>query len=124
MEDTIAALALLLASIGIFGALSYAVGQRTAEIGIRMALGARPAEIASMILRQGMTTVFAGLAAGLAGAAALTRLLESQLYAVSPLDPAVYAITAALLGLAELAACFVPARRAMRLDPVEALRHE
>ena len=119
-----AALALLLASIGIFGVISYSVRQRTAEIGIRMALGARPGEIARMILGQGLAMTLAGIVVGIAGACALARVLESQLYAVSPFDPAVYAMVAALLGAVALAASLIPARRAMRVDPIEALRHE
>ena len=119
-----AGLALLLASIGIFGVISYSVSQRTAEIGIRMALGAQPADVARMILSQGVGLTLGGVAAGLVAAAWLARLLRAQLFAVSPLDPAVYAIVAALLAVVALAACLVPVRRAMRVDPVDALRHD
>jgi ABC-type antimicrobial peptide transport system permease subunit len=119
-----AALALLLASIGIFGVVSYAVSQRTGEIGVRIALGAMPRHVAGMVLRQGFTMAVAGIVLGCAAAAWLTRYLQSQLFAVSPLDPAVYAIVAVVLASVALAACLIPARRAMRVDPVEALRHE
>ncbi len=119
-----AMLALLLASIGIFGVLSYSVSQRTSEIGVRMALGARPADVVRMILRQGVAIALIGIVIGTGAAAGLSTFLKSQLYAVSPLDPGVYAMVAALLGLVALAACLIPARRAMRVDPVEALRHD
>jgi putative ABC transport system permease protein len=119
-----AGLALLLASIGIFGVVSYSVSQRTAEIGVRMALGARPGDVARMILRQGVTVTLIGIATGTAAALLLARLLRSQLYAVSPLDPGVYALVAMLLAIVALAACLIPARRAMRVDPIVALRHD
>ena len=119
-----AGLALLLASIGIFGVISYSVSQRTAEIGIRMALGARPADVAGMILREGGWITAIGIAVGIVAAMWLARLLRAQLYAVSPLDPPVYAMVASLLGVVAIAACLIPARRAMRVDPVVALRSE
>jgi predicted permease len=119
-----AALALLLASIGIFGVVSYVVSQRTGEIGIRMALGARPAHIARLVVGHGLSMALIGIGMGLAGAAWLARYLASQLYAVSPFDPAVYATVAALLAVVATAACLIPARRAISVDPVEALRRE
>ena len=119
-----AALALLLASIGIFGVVSYVVSQRTGEIGIRMALGARPAHIARLVLGHGLSMALIGIGMGLAGAAWLARYLASQLYAVSPFDPAVYATVAALLAVVATAACLIPARRAISVDPVQALRRE
>jgi putative ABC transport system permease protein len=119
-----AALALLLASIGIFGVVSYVVSQRTAEIGIRMALGARPAQIARLVRGHGLSMVLIGIAIGVAGAAWLARYLEGQLYAVSPFDPRVYATVAGLLALVASAACMIPARRAVSIDPVDALRRE
>ncbi|HLY07578.1 MAG TPA: ABC transporter permease [Rhizomicrobium sp.] len=119
-----AALALLLASIGIFGVVSYVVSQRTAEIGIRMALGARPSDIARLVLGHGLSMALIGIGIGVAGAAWLARYLRSELYAVSPFDPRVYAMVAALLALVATVACLIPARRAISIDPVEALRRE
>jgi putative ABC transport system permease protein len=119
-----AAVALLLASIGVFGVVSYTVRQRTAEIGIRMALGARPAGIGRLILRQGFSMAAAGIVCGTAVAMWLSRWLGSQLYAVSPLDPGVYAAAAALLLAIAMAASWIPARRAAKIDPATALRHE
>jgi putative ABC transport system permease protein len=119
-----AALALLLASIGIFGVVSYVVSQRTGEIGIRMALGARPSDIARLVLGHGLSMALIGIGIGVAGAAWLARYLGSQLYAVSPFDAPVYAMVAALLALVATMACLIPARRAISIDPVEALRRE
>jgi predicted permease len=119
-----AALALLLASVGIYGVVSYAVGQRAGEIGIRMALGARRSDILRMVLRQGARMAILGIAIGLAAAVALTRLMTSMLYGVSPTDPLTYAAVALGLAAVALAACCLPARRAMRIDPMVALRHE
>jgi putative ABC transport system permease protein len=119
-----ACVALLLASIGIFGVISYAVSQRTVEIGIRMALGARPAEAASLILRQAFLLVVIGVAVGAGAAAWLSRFLRSQLYAISPLDPGVYLLVAVLLSVVALLACLIPARRAIKVDPTVALRSE
>jgi putative ABC transport system permease protein len=119
-----AALALALAAVGLYGVISYTVARSTREIGIRMALGASAAGVRGMVVRQGMTLAGIGLAIGLAAALALTRLLESQLYRVSPADPAAYGIAIALLlGSAGLAA-WLPARRATRIDPAIALRSE
>jgi putative ABC transport system permease protein len=119
-----AALALLLAAIGIFGVVSYSVRQRTAEIGVRIALGASSGDIAGMILRQGLAMTLAGIAAGAGTAAWVARYLRSQLYSVSPLDVSVYLGVAALLALVAMAACLIPARRAMAIDPMQALRNE
>ena len=124
MLGAYAGVALLLASIGIFGVISYAVSQRTAEIGVRMALGARPADVARLILRQGAFTIAAGIAAGVGAALWLSRYLRTQLYAVSPTDPGVYAAVAALLAAVAMAACLIPIRRATRVDPTVALRYE
>jgi predicted permease len=119
-----AAAALLLAAIGTYGVLSYAVARRTGEMGIRMALGARPGEVMSMILRQGMMPVAAGLVAGALVALALGRYLESLLYQVSPRDPLAFGLSAAVLLAVSIAACLVPAHRATRVNPIDALRFE
>jgi putative ABC transport system permease protein len=124
MLGAYAGVALALASIGIFGVISYAVGQRTAEIGVRMALGARPADIARLILRQVFLMIVIGIAAGLGAAMWLSRYLRTQLYAVSPLDPSVYVSVAALLAAVAIVACLIPARRAIKIDPTVALRYE
>jgi putative ABC transport system permease protein len=119
-----AGVTLLLGVIGIYGVMSYIVSQRTGEIGVRLALGAAPASIAGMIVRQGGLAALAGIAAGLVTALAGSRLVESLLYDVSPRDPAVFAATSLALLAVALAACWLPARRAARLSPLEALRTE
>ena len=119
-----AALALVLASIGVYGVLAYAVVQRTREIGVRMALGARPLDVTRMIVERGLRLGALGLAAGAGLAFILGRLLQSLLYGVKPVSPLVYALTAALLLLVALVACVLPAQRAARVDPVVALRDE
>jgi ABC-type antimicrobial peptide transport system permease subunit len=119
-----AGLALLLACIGIYGVLAYAVAQRTREIGVRMALGARPLEVTRMIVIRGLRLAVLGLAAGVSLALVLGRLLETLLYGVRPAAPAVYAVTAGALLVIALLACIIPAQRAARVDPVVALRNE
>jgi ABC-type antimicrobial peptide transport system permease subunit len=115
---------LVLAVIGIYGVITYAVTRRTAEIGVRMALGARPRDVAAMVLRQGATVAVAGLFVGLGGALVAGRLLTSILFGVSPADPATYTVVSASLLVVAMLACWVPARRAARLDPLRALRAE
>ena len=119
-----AALGLLLAAVGIYGVMSYVVSLRTGEIGIRMALGAQPADIWSLIVGRGARLALAGVVIGLIGAFALTRLIAGMLFGVQPNDAVSFAGMALLLISIALLACYVPARRAMRLDPVVALRHE
>jgi predicted permease len=116
------ALALLLAAVGVYGVVAYVVGQRTNEIGVRMALGARSRDIVAWTLRMGMTPVLVGLALGVAGSLVLARAVAAQLYEVSPTDPTVLASVAALLAVVSLLASGVPALRATRVDPTEALR--
>ena len=115
-------MALVLGVIGIYGVISYAVARRTREVGIRLALGAPPAELRGMFLRYGLVLTSVGVAVGFGAAAALTRLLTSLLFEVSPLDPLTYAAVAAVLVGVALSACYVPARRAAGIDPAAALR--
>jgi putative ABC transport system permease protein len=119
-----AALALILAAVGIYGAMAYAVNQRTHEIGIRTALGAQRRDVLRLVMRDGAKIALFGIASGIAGALALTRLMASLLFEVKPTDPATFAGVAILLVLVVLAACYIPARRAMRVDPMVALRYE
>ena len=117
-------LALLLACLGLYGIAAYSVAARTREIGIRMALGARPVEVHRMVIRQGMRLAAIGIALGLAGALVVSRILSSLLFGVSGADSLIYAGVSILLILVALAACYIPARRAAAVDPMIALRYE
>jgi len=119
-----AGVALLLAAVGIYGAVAYSVEQRTGEIGVRIALGAQTADVLRLILRQGMTPVLIGVGTGVAAALALGRLLRTQLYQISPHNPALLFATAVVLAFVALIACLFPARRATHVDPIQALRAE
>lgn len=116
--------ALLLAGLGIYGVISYMVGERTHEIGIRIALGAERSNILRMVLRQGLGLAIAGAAVGLIGALIVSHLMAGLLYGVRPTDPLTFGGVALLLMGVALAACYLPARRALRVDPLIALRHE
>ncbi|MDE3136220.1 MAG: ABC transporter permease [Acidobacteriota bacterium] len=118
------AMALLLGTVGLSGVIAYSVSLRTREIGIRMALGAQRRDVMRLVLGEGMFLILVGLAIGLAGSLALTRFLSSLLFGVSATDPLTFACVAVLLTLVALAACYIPARRAMRVDPVAALQHD
>ena len=119
-----AGVALLLASIGIYGVMAYTFSQRTHEIGVRVALGAQRSDILRMALGEGMLLVAIGLGAGLIGATIVTRFLRSMLFSVTPTDPATFGAIAALLAAVALFACFIPARRATQVDPLVALRED
>jgi ABC-type antimicrobial peptide transport system permease subunit len=116
-------LGLTLAIVGVYGVISYAASQKTHEIGIRMALGAQPEDILKLILRQGLVIVAVGLVLGVMAALAVGRVVGNFL-TVSPMDPVTYLTVSALLTIVALVACYVPARRAMRVDPMVALRYE
>jgi len=119
-----AGLALLLAAVGLYSVLAYVVAQRTGEIGLRMALGAQRGQVLSLVLSQGMRLVALGLALGLAASAGTAQLMRALLFAVGPLDPLVFAGVPALFAGVALLACWLPARRATRVDPIIALRAE
>jgi putative ABC transport system permease protein len=119
-----ALIALFLAAVGLYGVVSYTVSQRTQEIGVRMAIGAQRGDVLRMIVGGGMKLTLVGIAMGLAGALALARLVATMLFDVTPFDPTSYAATAIVLLAVASLACYIPARRAMRVDPITALRQE
>ncbi len=124
MFGAFAGIALFLAAIGVYGVMAYSVSQRTREIGIRMAIGARQADVSRTVLRSGLGLTAGGVLAGVVMSLALTQLIESQLFGVRPADPATMASVVTLMIAVAAAAAYLPARRAARVDPVAALRSQ
>lgn len=124
MLGTLSAAALVLAMLGIYGVISYTTAQRKREFGLRLALGAQGSDLVRLVVRQAMRLVATGAAAGMIGSLALTRVIKSMLYGVTPADPLTLAGIGALLAIVALAASYLPARRASRVNPLSALRHE
>jgi putative ABC transport system permease protein len=119
-----ASVGLVLATVGLYGIMSYSVARRTHEIGIRMALGGKRSDVLTLIIKKGFVLIVVGLVIGVAGGLALTRVLRSLLYGVTPTDPATFVLVSLLLGAVGLLACYIPARRAAKIDPMAALRYE
>ena len=124
LTGAFAAVALVLAAVGVYGVLSYSIGQRTQEIGVRIAMGAARSHVVGLVLRTGMSWVGAGIALGLVGAFALNRVLATLLFEVTARDPLTFVTVAISLALIALAACYIPAARATRINPILALRSE
>jgi ABC-type antimicrobial peptide transport system permease subunit len=124
MFGAFAAIAVVLAAVGVYGVISYAVSQRTQEIGVRVALGAQRSDVFRLIVGHGMQLGGIGIAIGLVGALGVTRFLRTMLFGVSPFDPASFVGVSALLAAIAILASYIPARRAARVDPVEALRYD
>jgi predicted permease len=122
--EVFAGIALMLSCVGVYGVISYLVEERTREIGVRMALGARRSDVLILVLSQGASMAFAGIGMGMLLALGLTRLMSSQLYGVTPHDPLTFCSVAFILMIVALAACYIPARKAMQVDPLVALRYE
>ncbi len=121
---TFGTLALILAAIGLYGVLAFTVSQRTREIGIHLALGAQRLDVLAMVIRQGMLLVLIGAGLGVVGAYALTRLIQSLLFGVTATDPLTFVLVPLALGVVGFIACYIPARRATKVDPLVALRYE
>jgi ABC-type antimicrobial peptide transport system permease subunit len=124
MLGSFAGLAGLLAAIGVYGVLTYAVIQSTREIGVRMAIGAQPATVLALVLRKGFVLTAIGLTVGLVGAGIATRALQGMLFVITPLDPATFLVVSLLFGLVAVFAAYLPARRATKVDAIAALRSE
>ena len=124
MTAIFGSVALLLALVGIFGVVSYVAAQRTREIGVRMALGAQRREILMLVVGQGMRPIAVGIGLGVLTAVGVTRFMSKLLFHVTPLDPLTFAVVTTLLGVVALVACWIPARRATRVDPLTSLRAE
>jgi len=124
LTGVFAAVALVLAAVGIFGVLNYTVSQRTQEIGLRVALGAQTRDVLRLVLGQGVRLIFTGLGIGLIASFGLTRVLAGMLFGITPTDPLTFATVSLLLAVVALLACYIPARRAMKVDPLRALRYE
>ena len=122
--SVLAGVSLLLAVIGVYGVMSYTVAQHTREIGIRMALGARPRSILKLIMARGFMLVSVGVVVGLLASFGLTRFIENMLFGITPTDPLTFVAIIAILGAVALLACLIPAQRAMRVDPIVVLRHQ